>query len=123
MRSTVCVFMLIFAALLLVACGPSLPDPKPMPSADFSGQWYSSWGKMALQQKGNHVHGIYKGFRIGSVSGEVEGNLFKFKWTQVAPKMWGRGYLQLEDNGRSMAGQWGYKKNYFNGGNWTATRD
>jgi len=115
--------MLMFGVLVLAGCGPSIPDPEAMPSADFSGEWYSSWGKMKLQQKGNHVHGIYKGFRIGSLSGDVEGNLFKFKWTQVAPKMHGRGYLQLGANGRTMSGKWGYKKNYFNGGNWTATKD
>lgn len=94
-----------------------------MPRANFSGKWYSSWGRMELMQKGTHVHGTYKGFRIGSVSGEVEGNLFKFKWTQIKPRMFGRGYLQMSANGRKLDGKWGYKKNFFNGGRWTATRD
>lgn len=113
----------MFAVLLLAGCGPTIPDPKPMPSADFSGNWYSSWGRMNLQQKGKHVHGTYKGFRIGSVSGDIQGNLFKFKWTQVAPRMFGRGYLLMSADGRKLDGKWGYKKNYFNGGRWTASRD
>ena len=123
MRSTIHVPILVFAALLLVGCGGTIPDPKPMPSANFAGKWYSSWGKMDLQQKGTHLHGVFKGFRVGSVSGEIQGNQFKFKWTQISPRMWGRGYLQMSADGRKLDGKWGYKTNYFNGGRWTAERD
>lgn len=125
MRSKILTNSLILGAVLaFCGCGPSIPDPQPMPAGvSFAGLWYSNWGRMKLQQKGTHVHGVYKGYRIGSLSGDLEGNLLKFKWTQVAPRMWGRGYMRINSDGSVLEGRWGYQKNTFNGGAWRATKN
>lgn len=125
MRSTVCLFLLIFAAgSAQLSCGASIPDPQPLPAGiDLAGEWDSNWGKTNLLHKGKHVHGTYQGYRTGSISGDLDGNLLKFKWTQMAPRMWGRGYLQISADGKTMLGTWGYQKNHSNGGHWKITRD
>lgn len=90
--------------------------------ASFAGIWDSNWGRITLQQRGSHVHGTFQGFRNGSVSGQREGNVFRFKWTQVESRQFGRGYLQMSPDGQRLEGRWGYKKNYVDGGRWWATR-
>ena len=96
----------------------------------FAGRWMSNWGKMMLFQEGDHVHGTYdesllstsKEYRRGSVSGDIKGDLWIFKWTQRSPRSYGRGYVRLSPDGKAFRGRWGYQTDYFNGGVWKATK-
>jgi len=92
------------------------------PGKTYHGTWDSNWGQIDLIQSGTHVSGRYKGFRNGSVSGDLDGNLFIFKWTQQESRQWGRGYLKMSPDGERLEGHWGYKKDYKDGGRWWATR-
>lgn len=115
---------LIASALLAaVACGGGLPDPRPLPpGVSLSGRWYTNWGELVLQQRGDHVFGQYKGFRNGSVSGELDGDLFLFRWTQVESRLHGHGYMQLNRDGSRLEGRWGYGDDQVKGGRWWARR-
>jgi hypothetical protein len=115
--------ILILTCLVSSACSGSLPSAEPLPpGVTFGGIWDSNWGQIKLLQQGSHVSGRYKGFRNGSVSGDLDGNVFIFKWTQMESRQWGRGYLKMSPDGERLEGRWGYKKNYTNGGRWWATR-
>jgi len=105
------------------SCGSKLPDPGPMPpGATFAGVWDSNWGQMRLMQQGGHVHGTFQGFRSGSLSGDANGNLYVFRWTEYKTSQLGRGYLVMSPDGKALEGRWGYQKEYSNGGRWWATR-
>ena len=120
MRAAIAAFVIL--AALGSGCG-QLPKPGPLPPGkSFEGIWDTNWGQLKLDRQGSHVHGTYKGFRSGSVSGDLDGNLFVFRWTQWESKQWGRGYLKMSPDGASLEGQWGYGKDYTNGGRWWATR-
>ena len=107
----------------LVACAPGVPSPKALPAGvSFSGTWDTNWGQMKLEQQGKRVFGRYKGFRNGALSGEVDGNLLLFKWTQHENQQYGRGYLVITPDGSQMEGRWGYKKSRTEGGRWWANR-
>jgi hypothetical protein len=116
--------VLVFAAL---GCGATAPWPKPheLPaSVSFDGKWDSTWGPMQLAQQGRHVSGRYKlGDREGSVSGDVDGDIFHFVWDQVHPHSHGHGYLRIAPDGSSLEGRWGYADEYEDGGRWAADRD
>jgi hypothetical protein len=110
--------------MLLMGCTGQLPTPGPLPAdKTFVGVWDSNWGQMKLRPgRGSIVNGSFRGFREGSVSGTVEGNLYRFTWRQVNSTAWGRGYLQMSPDGEHLEGQWGYEKSYNGGGRWWASR-
>jgi len=113
---------LLVLCVLVTGCG-QLPSPGPVPPGkSFEGVWDTNWGQLELTQRGSHVHGTYKGFRNGSVSGDADGNLFIFRWTQMESQQWGRGFLQMSPDGDRLQGKWGYRKDYTNGGAWWANR-
>ena len=125
MRSmrTLLLAILFLTGLAVTGCTGGIPSPDPLPAGKtFGGTWDSNWGQVVLIQKGTHVSGQYKGFRNGSVSGDLDGNVFIFKWTQRESQQWGRGYLKMKPDGNALEGRWGYKKNYTNGGRWWANR-
>lgn len=107
-----------------------IPDPDPMPEgADFEGVWFSPQYKhMYLTQSGDEVKGIYSYQTGGRLTGQVEGNLLTFEWTDPGSKekaqrpMEGRGYLKLvEENGeKKLEGEWGYGEKRTGAGPWTA---
>ncbi|MCC6750971.1 MAG: hypothetical protein IT371_25165 [Deltaproteobacteria bacterium] len=118
---TLLAFLVVAAAL--PGCGPSIPEPRSLPAGkSFAGLWDSNWGQMQLMQEGTRVHGPFKGFRNGSVSGEVKGDLYIFRWTQMENQQFGRGYLQMSLDGNALEGRWGYQSDPANGGRWWATR-
>lgn len=113
----------LLVPLVFAACGPRLPAPRPMPQGiTLAGVWDSNWGQMTLRQSGVQVHGRYSGFRNGSISGTVEGDLLRFSWTQEESRQFGRGFLQITPTGQAMEGRWGYGQDRFGGGRWWARR-
>lgn len=107
---------------MAVGCS-QLPSPRPLPQGkDYSGVWDSNWGQLTLKQAGKSVHGRYSGFRNGSVSGEADGNVLLFRWTQVEHRQAGRGYFQMDATGDRLEGRWGYFKDRLGGGRWWAVR-
>lgn len=107
----------------------SIPDPQPLPKGvTFSGTWDTNWGQMSLDQRGGsvegsfRVHGRYKGFRNGSITGTATGNVLLFRWTQVENRQYGRGYLQMSPDRQRLEGRWGYQQDAEGGGRWWATR-
>jgi hypothetical protein len=109
--------------VLCCSCSGSVPSPRPLPpDVTFAGNWDSNWGKIVLRQRGRQVNGRYTGFRNGSLSGTVEGDLFRFRWTQDEVRQHGRGYLQLTPDGMRMEGRWGYLRDAVQGGRWWAQR-
>jgi len=71
---------------------------------------------------GGKINGVFRGFRNGSISGKVEGDVMTFTWNQPDNQQWGRGFFKMSPNGERLEGQWGYQKDYFDGGRWWASR-
>jgi hypothetical protein len=123
------VAVLAFATL---GCAPkqTLPNPKPLPAGTtFTGVWYSpQFEHMYVRQIGNEVRGIYTYKYGGTLEGELDGNLLKFKWIDPGNKdearrgARGQGYLQLVTEGESLklVGEWGYDEARTGGGPWEA---
>jgi len=115
----------VLVALALAGCaGFSRPKPSPLPSnITFEGAWDSTWGRMAIKQEGKHVHGTFTGYREGGLSGELDGNIWKFVWDQRVPRQHGHGYLQMSADGQHIEGRWGYAADDLEGGRWAGDRD
>jgi len=110
-------------AAAAVGCA-SGPKARPLPAGlSFKGTWDSTWGRMVLLQEGSHVHGTFTGYREGGLSGDVDGDLFRFVWDQRTPRSHGHGYMQMTPDGTHLEGRWGYLKDEAEGGRWAADRD
>ena len=112
-------------ALALVCCaGFARPKATPLPAnISFEGNWDSTWGRMVIKQEGKHVHGTFTGYREGGLSGDLDGNIWKFVWDQRVPRQHGHGYLQMSSDGQHIEGRWGYGADDLEGGRWAGDRD
>jgi hypothetical protein len=117
--------LLFVSMLALTSCsGFSRPKPSPLPpNVIFAGKWDSTWGRMLVLQEGNHVHGTFTGYREGGVSGNLDGNVWRFVWDQRVPRQHGNGFMQISPDGMHLEGRWGYDKDDISGGRWAADRD
>lgn len=114
--------LLWLVAVALIGCAG--PHPRPMRQGiSYTGMWDSTWGRMEINQKGKHVWGTFSGFREGSVSGDLDGDVLHFVWDQMVPRSHGRGYFQISPDGLHLEGRWGYYKSPRDGGRWAADRD
>ncbi len=110
--------------LLLANCS-SFPRPKVhslSAEVSFAGPWDSTWGRMDLMQDGTHVHGTFTGYREGSVSGKLDGDVFRFIWDQRTPRQHGHGFMQITPDGQHLEGRWGYMEDDIDGGRWAADK-
>jgi hypothetical protein len=89
----------------------------------FAATWDSTWGRLQLAEEGKRVHGTFTGYRDGSVSGALDGDVFRFVWDQRAPSSHGHGYLQISPDGAHLEGRWGYASSDSDGGRWAADRE
>jgi hypothetical protein len=87
----------------------------------FDGRWDSNFHEMQLHQQGRKVWGTIA-YKDGSLSGEVDGDILRFTWSQKENRQHGRGYLKMEPNGQRMEGRWGYDDDDEDGGRWWAER-
>jgi hypothetical protein len=118
--------LLALSLLTLAACatGYERPRPRPLsPGASFVGTWDSTWGRMVLAQEGKRVHGTFTGYREGGLTGQLDGDIFRFIWDQRVPRQHGHGFLQISPDGLHVEGRWGYDKDDIEGGRWAADRD
>ena len=100
------------------------PRSRPLPpNVSIVGAWDSTWGKLILNQEGKHVHGTFTGYREGGLSGDLDGDVFRFVWDQRTPRSHGHGYLQITPDGTHLEGRWGYLKDDGDGGRWAADKD
>ena len=116
----------VLLALTLMSCAGSIKRPKPGELAagiTLVGNWDSTWGRMVILQEGKHVHGTFTGYREGGVSGDLDGDIWRFVWDQRVPRQHGHGFLQVSPDGLHLEGRWGYDKDDLEGGRWAADRD
>jgi hypothetical protein len=125
-RPLVCTIALVaISAVVLGGCasGPERPRARPLPAdVSFAGNWDSTWGRLILRQDGRRVSGTFTGYREGGVSGELDGDVWRFVWDQLRPRSHGRGYMQMSPDGQHLEGRWGYLKEDADGGRWAADR-
>lgn len=124
MRAVRATATLLLCAALAGCAGYDRPRPRSMPSGvSFTGTWDSTWGKMILEQQGKHVRGTFTGYREGGLSGDLDGDIFRFVWDQRVPRSHGHGYLQISPDGTHLEGRWGYMKDDGDGGRWAGDRE
>lgn len=87
---------------------------------DFAGRWYTSFGRMDLEQSATHVKGVYQALEgiPCQIEGQVQGDVFKFHYRE--PKGRGTGSFHLQRYGM-FSGQWLEDKTG-NGGVWQGYR-
>ena len=129
---------LIGAVLGLVACGgggaQGAFDPASMPQGgDWTGDYFSDWGRLELQRTGDTVVGTYRSdIKHGRLSGSVNGNVLRFTWNQQderivghARSLEGAGQFQyvVDENGEHhLNGTWGYNSDVSGAGVWNANK-
>lgn len=106
----------------------------PMPAGgDWSGVYYSDWGRLEMQRTGDTVVGEFRSdTKTGRISGTANGNLLTFQFTQndetipARPRTFqGAGQFKyyIDDNGdHKLQGSWGFGAEVDDGGPWNATR-
>lgn len=131
--------ILALAALasVLSACGGPATTakltPEPMPAGEtFTGVYASEqYGEMQLVQTGVGVIGEFeKDDRSGTIQGTTDGNVLRFRWTQVRELVQGRPtessgrgyftYVMGEDGRQYLVGEWGLDDAEIGGGPWRA---
>ncbi len=118
--------IVVVLALTSVGCAARYkrPRPGPMPAnTTLAGPWDSTWGRMVIIQEGKHVSGTFTGYREGGVTGDLDGDVWRFIWDQRKPRQHGHGFMQLSPDGMHLEGRWGYEKDDLEGGRWAADRD
>ena len=74
-------------------------------TADFSGEWETSFGPLTVAQDGETVHGEYEvSGQPSTLEGTVQGPVLDFKYREGPIE--GIGRFQLSDDGRSFTGRW-----------------
>ncbi|MBI2895869.1 MAG: hypothetical protein HYY06_20090 [Deltaproteobacteria bacterium] len=131
-------WIIALATVALSACGGGSANgsftPGPLPrGGDWTGVYFSDWGRMELTRTGDSVVGSFRGdAKSGHLSGTVNGNILRFTWQQDDNTIGGRprtvtggGVFQyvLDANGEAhLNGTWGYEAAVEGGGVWNATR-
>lgn len=74
-----------------------------------------------LRRNGNQVTGeYYYGGGSGRIVGLIEGQTLYYQWLEGGAS--GYGYLELDADGRSVAGRWGHGESMDDGGTWSGAR-
>jgi len=72
--------------------------------SDFTGRWFTPFGRMDLKQSGEHVTGAYRGDVMRrEVVGEVDGEVLTFRYRE--PQATGTGWFKLKRHGM-FSGRW-----------------
>jgi hypothetical protein len=112
-------WLLGVALVVLAAC--TGPHPRPLPTGfSFDGRWDSNFHEMRLHQSGKKVWGTVA-YKEGSISGVLDGDVLRFTWSQKENRQHGKGWLQVQSEGK-LEGRWGYDDSDDDGGRWWAER-
>jgi hypothetical protein len=75
--------------------------------SDFTGRWFTTFGRMELVQSGEHVKGTYSAYQDDAIqneiAGEVGGDVLKFRYRE--PYATGTGWFKLKRHGM-FSGRW-----------------
>jgi len=72
--------------------------------SDFTGRWFTTFGRMDLEQSGTHVTGSYRDDVMRSeIAGDVDGGVLKFRYRE--PQATGTGWFKLKRHGM-FSGRW-----------------
>lgn len=74
-------------------------------SADFSGNWQTTYGRMILEQSGDEVKGGYFFSGYCEISGKIDEN-GRFNFRYVEPSAVGEGWFELSSGGEAFTGKW-----------------
>ncbi len=125
---------------ILAGCGGAAANSAgsmsagPMPAGgEWSGVYYSDWGRLEMQQTGDTVVGEFRAEnKRGNLSGTVNGSLLTFTFRQndetipSRPRTFqGSGqfsYYIDELGDHKIRGSWGYGAAYDDGGPWNGSR-
>src|SRR3990170_2720439 len=101
-------WLVTWTGVLLAAAPPVRGAEAPatdVATADFSGDWDTTFGPMRLTQKGAAVKGTYgPADAPAAIQGEVVGPRFTFNYAE--PNAVGEGWFELATDGQSFAGEW-----------------
>lgn len=104
--------------------GGDLADRPPFDGVfegEFSDGTASLPMRTILRRNGDQVNGeYYYGGGSGQIFGLIEGNTLYYQWQEGGAS--GYGYLELDADGRTVAGRWGNGESMDNGGDWNGTR-
>ena len=89
-------------------------------TADFSGEWESTWGSMTLEQEDGEVTGTYD-YSNGEIEGTVEDNVLEFEWDEGGGYT-GDGYFVMSSDCEHFDGQWRDGNSQGWAGSWHAER-
>jgi hypothetical protein len=71
-------------------------------TAQFSGTWETTYGRMTLTQEGARVRGTYGG--SSRIQGTVSGRKLTFRYTETGAR--GEGWFELSSDGKRFSGKW-----------------
>jgi len=91
------------------------------PPDTYSGLWKTSFGPMRLTQTGKEARGSYQLGRGATMSGQVDGRVFKFTYEETGGAK-GEGSFSLSEDGTSFSGSWKQTAGGEAGGKWEGTR-
>lgn len=94
----------------------------PPPPPDFTGNWDTEWGEVRLNQGVRTVTGTYH-YRGGTIEGNLDGNVLRFRWVNRVTGETGTGKFILELYGERFSGSWNKGEDPDAGGElWNGTR-
>lgn len=108
---------------LCAGCASQKEKEKDSPNAaqDLSGTWKTNFVNLHLMQAGKTVSGTYD-YEGGTLEGTIAGKRLDYTWNQTNGKK-GRGYFIISDDGKSIAGRYGYNDDDSGGGEWKGTKE
>lgn len=110
----------IAVALALVSSVAEARMPV-MREIQVGGVWDSTYGEVAITQRGNQVHGEYKCCGGGTLDGYIRNSEIRFHWKEPRGAGEGEGVWRLQRDG-SLKGSWGTSQSNSNGSTWNMWR-
>src|SRR5215831_12619250 len=95
MKAACVIALAVSAPLAAFAAGP----------IDVTGVYHSNWDEVRLVQHGTHVTGTYVCCGGGTIDGELDGQILRYRWHE--PRGAGDGSGIWRVNGARLDGTWG----------------
>ncbi len=115
--------------LAATGCGGAATAPQSLPPGiTWAGGWDTTFGPLVLEQTGDEVLGVYKYpngqlITTGVLSGHLHGLHLDFTWEErEGGTAKGKGAFDINADGNSFTGRWGYAESARDGVEWIGTR-